>query len=152
MEEAKARLQHAIDLDNDIRRLALDDEDLQPCGTGPLGFLALRGGDHSPIWSRCSHWRKSPLKPKLSAIWNADYTAFDALTRLPDLPAVSDACDTLCGIARDELELPNLCKLQVLKVKGSTLWVTSVDPLCARISSPNRSRRSKKRNILSIRP
>jgi Flp pilus assembly protein TadD len=30
MEEAKARLQHAIDLDNDIRRLALDDEDLRP--------------------------------------------------------------------------------------------------------------------------
>jgi Flp pilus assembly protein TadD len=30
MEEAKARLQQAIDLDNDIRRLALDDEDLRP--------------------------------------------------------------------------------------------------------------------------
>jgi Flp pilus assembly protein TadD len=30
MEEAKARLQHAIDLDKDIRRLALDDEDLRP--------------------------------------------------------------------------------------------------------------------------
>jgi len=29
MEEAKARLQRAIDLDNDIRRLALDDEDLR---------------------------------------------------------------------------------------------------------------------------
>jgi hypothetical protein len=29
MEEAKARLQHAIHLDNDIR-LALDDEDLRP--------------------------------------------------------------------------------------------------------------------------
>jgi Flp pilus assembly protein TadD len=29
MEEAKARLQHAIDLDKDIRRLALDDEDLR---------------------------------------------------------------------------------------------------------------------------
>ena len=30
MEEAKARLQHAIDLDKEIRRLALDDEDLRP--------------------------------------------------------------------------------------------------------------------------
>jgi Flp pilus assembly protein TadD len=30
MEEAKVRLQHSIDLDKDIRRLALDDEDLQP--------------------------------------------------------------------------------------------------------------------------
>jgi hypothetical protein len=30
MEEAKARLQQAIDLDNAIRRLALDDEDLRP--------------------------------------------------------------------------------------------------------------------------
>lgn len=30
MEEAKARLQHAIDLDKDIRRLALDNEDLRP--------------------------------------------------------------------------------------------------------------------------
>ena len=29
MEEAKARLRHAIKLDKDIRRLALDDEDLQ---------------------------------------------------------------------------------------------------------------------------
>jgi len=29
MEEAKARLKHAIDLDKDIRRLALDDEDLR---------------------------------------------------------------------------------------------------------------------------
>ena len=30
MEDAKARLQHAIDLDKDLRRLALDDEDLRP--------------------------------------------------------------------------------------------------------------------------
>jgi Flp pilus assembly protein TadD len=30
MEEAKARLQHAIELDKDLRRLALDDEDLRP--------------------------------------------------------------------------------------------------------------------------
>jgi len=30
IEEAKARLQQAIDLDNDIRPLALDDEDLRP--------------------------------------------------------------------------------------------------------------------------
>jgi len=30
MEEAKVRLRHAIDLDKDIRRLALDDEDLRP--------------------------------------------------------------------------------------------------------------------------
>ena len=30
IEEAKARLRHAIDLDKDIRRLALDDADLRP--------------------------------------------------------------------------------------------------------------------------
>jgi Flp pilus assembly protein TadD len=30
MEEAKVRLRQAIDLDNDIRRLALDDDDLRP--------------------------------------------------------------------------------------------------------------------------
>ena len=30
MEEAKVRLRQAIDLDKDIRRLALDDEDLRP--------------------------------------------------------------------------------------------------------------------------
>ena len=30
MEEAKVRLRHAIALDKDIRRLALDDEDLKP--------------------------------------------------------------------------------------------------------------------------
>ena len=30
MEEAKERLQHAIDLDKDVRRLAIDDEDLKP--------------------------------------------------------------------------------------------------------------------------
>jgi hypothetical protein len=30
MEEAKVRLLHAIDLDKDIRRLALDDKDLRP--------------------------------------------------------------------------------------------------------------------------
>jgi hypothetical protein len=30
MEEAKARLRHAIELDKDIRVLALNDEDLKP--------------------------------------------------------------------------------------------------------------------------
>jgi hypothetical protein len=30
MEEAKERLRHAIELDKDIRGLALDDEDLKP--------------------------------------------------------------------------------------------------------------------------
>jgi Flp pilus assembly protein TadD len=30
MEEAKERLRHAIELDKDIRRLAIDDEDLKP--------------------------------------------------------------------------------------------------------------------------
>jgi Flp pilus assembly protein TadD len=30
MEEAKGRLRHAINLDKDIRRLALDDKDLRP--------------------------------------------------------------------------------------------------------------------------
>ena len=39
MEEAKERLRHAIELDKDVRRLALDDEDLKPFGIG------------SPVWS-----------------------------------------------------------------------------------------------------
>ena len=30
MEEAKERLRHAIDLDKDVRLLAIDDEDLKP--------------------------------------------------------------------------------------------------------------------------
>ncbi len=30
MEEAKERLRHAINLDKDFRKLALDDEDLKP--------------------------------------------------------------------------------------------------------------------------
>ena len=30
MEEAKERLRHAIDLDRDVRKLAIDDEDLRP--------------------------------------------------------------------------------------------------------------------------
>jgi hypothetical protein len=30
MEEAKERLRHAINLDKDIRKLSLDDEDLKP--------------------------------------------------------------------------------------------------------------------------
>jgi hypothetical protein len=30
MKEAKERLRHAIDLDNEVRRLAIDDEDLKP--------------------------------------------------------------------------------------------------------------------------
>jgi Flp pilus assembly protein TadD len=30
MEEAKERLRHGIDLDKDVRRLAIDDEDLRP--------------------------------------------------------------------------------------------------------------------------
>ena len=30
MEEAKERLRHAIELDKDVRKLALDDEDLKP--------------------------------------------------------------------------------------------------------------------------
>ena len=30
MEEAKERLRHAINLDKDIRKLALDDQDLKP--------------------------------------------------------------------------------------------------------------------------
>lgn len=35
-------LQHAIDLDNDIRRLALDDEDLRPvAGLDGAGFAAI---------------------------------------------------------------------------------------------------------------
>jgi Flp pilus assembly protein TadD len=34
MQEAKERLRHAIELDKDIRGLAIDDEDLKPFGTG----------------------------------------------------------------------------------------------------------------------
>jgi hypothetical protein len=30
MEEAKGRLRYAIDLDKDMRKLAIDDEDLRP--------------------------------------------------------------------------------------------------------------------------
>jgi hypothetical protein len=30
LEEAKERLRHAIDLDKDVRELALDDDDLKP--------------------------------------------------------------------------------------------------------------------------
>ena len=30
MEEAKERLRHATDLDKDVRKLAIDDEDLRP--------------------------------------------------------------------------------------------------------------------------
>ena len=30
MEEAKARLRHAVELDQNVRRLAVDDEDLRP--------------------------------------------------------------------------------------------------------------------------
>ena len=49
--EAKTRLQHAIDLDSDIRRLALDDEDLRPLWDfiGSVGFLDLRGGSLSNL-------------------------------------------------------------------------------------------------------
>jgi tetratricopeptide (TPR) repeat protein len=53
MEEAKARLQHAIDLDNVRRRPS------SAVGLDRSDFL-IYGRDHSPIWSRCSHWRKSP--------------------------------------------------------------------------------------------
>ena len=38
MEEAKERLRHAIELDKTIRLLALDDEDLGPCGIGSAGW------------------------------------------------------------------------------------------------------------------
>jgi Flp pilus assembly protein TadD len=38
MEEAKVRLRHAIHLDKNVRKLAIDDEDLSPCG---IGFLSL---------------------------------------------------------------------------------------------------------------
>ena len=34
MEEAKERLRHAIDLDKDVRGLAIDHEDLSPYGIG----------------------------------------------------------------------------------------------------------------------
>ena len=36
MEEAKERLRHSIELDKDIRELALDDEDLRPLWIGLL--------------------------------------------------------------------------------------------------------------------
>jgi hypothetical protein len=46
MEEAKERLRHAIDLDKDMRKLAINDEDLRP-------FVGLdrRIGVASPPWS-----------------------------------------------------------------------------------------------------
>ena len=43
--------------------------------------------DQSPIRSRSSHWRNSPLKPMLSAIWKLEMTHRSIC--LPDLPAVS---------------------------------------------------------------
>ena len=48
MEEAKARLRHAIDLDNGIRKLALDDEDLKPLWDWIGGLSAGRGGWPKP--------------------------------------------------------------------------------------------------------
>jgi tetratricopeptide (TPR) repeat protein len=89
MEEAKARLQHAIDLDNDIRRLALDDEDLRPLWDWIGRISDLRRGIQSPIRSRCSHWRKSPRNPNFSAIWKVEI--MQRSMRLPDFPAISEA-------------------------------------------------------------
>ena len=43
--------------------------------------------DQSPIRSISSHWRNSPLKPMLSAIWKLAMTHRSIC--LPDLPAVS---------------------------------------------------------------
>ena len=51
MEEAKARLQHAVELDRNVRRLAVDDDDLRP-----LWDLI---GDWS-AWPPCSHRLRSP--------------------------------------------------------------------------------------------
>jgi hypothetical protein len=42
MEEAKERLRNAIELDNSVRILALDDEDLRPCGIGLPGCSSLQ--------------------------------------------------------------------------------------------------------------
>jgi hypothetical protein len=49
MEEAKERLRHSIELDKDIRELALDDEDLRPLWIGLLTCTSHSGdGDNWP--------------------------------------------------------------------------------------------------------
>ena len=53
-----------------------------PCGKVSRDFplnmakigIASAKRDQSPIRSRCSHWRNSPLKPMLSAIWKLAMT------------------------------------------------------------------------------
>ncbi len=48
-EEAKTRLQHAIDLDKDIREMALDDEDLRPLWIGLVTYISHpEDGDNHP--------------------------------------------------------------------------------------------------------
>jgi hypothetical protein len=50
MEEAKEGLRYAIDLDKDIRALALDDEDLKPPWTGSAVCNSRQGLTAAAMW------------------------------------------------------------------------------------------------------
>ncbi len=56
--------------------------------------------DQSPIRSRSSHWRNSPLKPMLSAIWKLEMTHRSIC--LPDFRQFRRFADTPSWIGRDE--------------------------------------------------
>ena len=58
MEDAKERLRNAIELDKDVRKLALDDEDLDPCGIGSLARSSLPTGF---LRSHCGGRARPPL-------------------------------------------------------------------------------------------
>ena len=57
-----------------------------PLNMAKIG-IASANRDQSPIRSRSSHWRNSPLKPMLSATWKLAMTHRSIC--LPDFPAVS---------------------------------------------------------------
>ena len=57
-----------------------------PLNMAKIG-IASANRDQSPIRSSCSHWRNSPLRPILSAIWKLAMTHRSIC--LPDFPAVS---------------------------------------------------------------
>ena len=64
MEEAKVRLRRAIKLEKDIRGLALDDEDLRPCGIGSLETPVRRKiGCSNPLLLIRSPTPPPPLPP-----------------------------------------------------------------------------------------
>ena len=75
MEEAKEGLRYAIDLDKDIRALALDDEDLKPRGLDRRFEIVGRAFQvpdcslftrKSSTWSRFSKRRDSPEQSSVS--------------------------------------------------------------------------------------